>query len=188
MSRGVKAGTRRGHYKRFNKPRLQKLAIAIRAGRTDCEAVAQAFESVSGTSNTAIAQALRAGAHFDPIRLASALEKLGAQIRLPRLHRSLPLWMVKAALLHQRKMPLHKALRANYPYSDDTNLRSYLRQMRRDFGPRAPKDIERQLNDFWPSRIPGQFPELEQAIREALSGPRVPLAVYRAQARRTLHS
>jgi hypothetical protein len=186
MTRGVKSGVRRGHYRRFNKNRLRKLARDILNGNIDHEAVAQAFESGGGAPDLLIAWKIRAGAQYEPVRLASAVEGLGNRTKMLKTKKPLPLWMVKAALKHQRGMTLHKALGDINDYTEDPHWRAYHRRMNADYGKRSKKEIELKLHNLWPKRIPGQFPEIEKAIREALSGRGVPLAVYRAQARRVL--
>lgn len=190
MGRGVKAGTRRGHYKRHGKPRLKQLARGIRCNRIDAEAVAQAFEASGGTFNLAIAAQLRAGLPFNAERLASALEKLAIRLKPCPPRKRLPLSMAKGALRHLDRiyggkgLPIHKALGVVYPYADDPRVRAYHRQLTRDYGPRSLKHTEKRLNEVWPGRRRGYFPHLEQAVKEAILGHGVPLAVWRAVRRK----
>ena len=186
MSRGVKPGTKRGCYKRIGKPRLRALARAIRAGKIDPEAVAQAFESAGGFPNLLIAKNLRSGAEFAPDRLALAVERLASQPKPGPQEKQLQLWMAKAALRHLvaeyggQGLPIHLALGVDYPYGEDKTVRAYYRQLRKDHGARSKRAIEKRLAEIWPKRAPDQFPELEQAIRESLSGYGVPLAIWRS--------
>lgn len=174
MARGVKLGTKRGCYKRFNKWRLRKLAKAIRAGEIDPQAVQQAFESTGRWPDRIIADQLRDGFSFDPERLASAVEALGVPQRKPT--KKLPLWLAKAAMRHLQReyggmgQPIHKALRAQYPYNDNAKVRAYHRRVEKDFGKRTKSGLDRRIDDVWPGRVPGRFPELEQGIRDSAAG------------------
>lgn len=202
MTRGVKAGTRRGHYNRFSKPRLKKMANDIRNGSFDRDAVAHVFEITGNLSNFLIAQAIRAGAEFNLNRLASALERLGNPVKPPTPGKVVPIWMEEAAIKHLNGMRLRDALGLNDSYSDHRKWRAYQRFIGAEYranqrlrnverkkrgepdGRRLLKrnkpDIERALNTEWLERIPGQFPKLEQAIRDTLRGDGVPSEAYRA--------
>lgn len=198
MGRGVKTGTQRGHYKRHGKPRLKYLAREIRCNRIDPEAVAQAFEAVGGAYNLAIATYLRAGRLFNAERLASAVEKLAARPQSRRPPKPLPLSIVKGALRHLdpiyggRGLPVHKALRVEYfaedpdamLYNEHPMVRAYHRQLFKDYGARDRKHIEKRLSEVWPDRRVGLFPQLEQAVKDALLGHGVPLEVWRAVRRK----
>lgn len=192
MPRGVKSGSKRGCYRRFNKPRLRKLAWDIRAGKIDPQAVAQAFDSTGRLPDRLIADRLRAGGQFDPQRLAQAVENLADRQNPVRVPKKLPLWMAKGALRHLaleyggNGEPIHKALKAVYPYGEHHKVRAYYRQLEGDYGRRSTSTIERRLDDIWPHRKPGQHPELQQAIRESLSGPSVPLAIWRSISRKKI--
>jgi len=184
MTRGVKAGTLRGKYKQFNKLRLRKMARDVRLGDLGRECVAQAFESSKTLPDLQIARALRSGENYDAVRLANAIESLGNRKMASKPTKPLPLWMVKAALKHQRGMTIHAALNVDYPYTEDPKLRAFHRRMNADYGNRSKGQVDQRLGDLWPDRKAGQFPEVERALTEALSGNRVPIEVYRAQARR----
>ena len=190
MTRGVKLGTKRGCYKRFNKHRLRKLALDILAGRIDREAVAHAFQSTNLLSDRIIADQLLAGEQFNFQRLARAVVSLSVTQIPFRAPKRVPLWMAKASLRHLasanggRGEAIHKALRVAYPYTEHPKVRAFHRQLIRDYGQRNKGEIERQLKDKWPQRKPGQFPELEKAIRASLSGYGVPLEVWRSLSRK----
>lgn len=186
MTRGVKAGTKRGPYKRFNISLLRRLAKDVRKGSLDREIVAQAFESSGRIPDAAIARAIRAGREFDSARLANAIEAIGTPTKISKATKRLPLSVAKAALKHQRGMPLIKATGATYPYGDDASWRSYLKRLNADYGKRRKQDIELKLANKWSDRTPRQFPDVELAIRRCLSGEGVPLEIHQAQARRTL--
>jgi hypothetical protein len=190
MARGVKPGSKRGCYKRVNKPRLRKLARDIRKGKIDPEAVAQAFESTGGLPDKIIASHLRLDRHFDPQRLADAVENLAVPQGRSRPGRPLPIWLVEAAHRHLAKKyggkgePIHKALGVEYPYIEHPRVRAYHRQLVRDHGPRSKSWLGQQLDDLWPQRTRGQHPQIERAIKESLSGYGVPLEVWRSLMRK----
>ena len=195
MTRGVKAGTKRGYYNRFSKPRLKKMAEHIRNGNFDRDAVAHVFEITGSFPNFLIAQAIRAGEAFNLNRLAIALEQLGNPAKPLKHVKALPFWMIKAALKYQKGLKLSSALGLGPDYHDDPKWRAYQRFMSAEFRKRSEpdterkltrskRDIERELNKKWPQRVPGQFPKLEQAIRNNLRGDGIPLEVYRSQVRR----
>lgn len=184
MTRGVKAGIRRGHYNRFSKPRLQKMANDIRNGRLDRDAVAHVFEITGSLPNSLIAQAIRAGAEFNPDRLASALERLGTPAKPSKHPKGVPIWMAKAAIKHRNGMRLSDALGLGDDYSERQRWRAYHRLLKSDYGSRSARSIEKEINRRWPQRRRGLFPSLEQEIRCALGGDGIPLALYRAWAQR----
>lgn len=190
MPRGVKAGSKRGCYKRHSKPRLRKLARDILAGKADPEEVAQAFESTDRVTDYLIARHLRQGNGYDPQRLAQAVEALSTQQAPPNKPKPLSLWKAKAGLKHLAKehggkgQPLHKALGAEYPYADDHRVRAYHRQLVKDYGPRSKGKLAQQLDELWPIRTQGEHPELARAIRQSLSGYGVPLELWRSVVRR----
>ena len=190
MAKGVKPGSKRGCYKRVNKPRLYKLARDIRGGKIDPEAVAQAFESTGLLPDRVVASHLRLDRQFDPQRLADAVENLAVPQGRSRSGKPLPLWLAKAALRHLAKEhggkgePIHKALGVGYPYAEHPRVRAYHRQLNRDYGPRSKGWLERQLDDLWPQRTRRQHPEMERAIKERLSGYGVPLEVWRSLTRK----
>ncbi len=192
MPRGVKAGTKRGCYKRHSKPRLRKLARDILAGKIDPEAIAQAFESTNRLPDLLIAYHLRDGRKLDPKRLAQALEALAEPQVQPLKPKPLPPWMAKAALRHLAKEhggggePIHKALGVGYPYAEHPQVRAYHRQLLKDYGPRSKGRVCQQLDDIWPDRTRGQHPEMERAIKDSLTGDGVPLEIWRRVMRKQL--
>ena len=171
------------------------MAEHIRNGNFDRDAVAHVFEITGSFPNFLIAQAIRAGEAFNLNRLASALERLGTPTKLPRPEKALPIWMIKAALKYQKGLKLSSALGLGPDYHEDPKWRAYQRFMsaehRKRSEPdterklsRSKQDIARELNKEWPQRVLGQFPKLEQAIRNTLRGDGIPLGVYRLQVRR----
>lgn len=184
MTRGVKAGTRRGHYNRFSKPRLKKMANDIRNGRFDRDAVAHVFEITGSLPNSQIAQAIRAGAGFNLDRLASALERLGTPAKPSKHPKGLSIWMAKAAIKHRNGMRLRDALGLGDDYSEHQRWQAYHRRLNSDYGSRSARSIEHEINRRWPQRKRGQFPHLEQSILSALHGDGIPLALHSAWAQR----
>ena len=191
MPRGVKAGAKRGRYKRHSKPRLRQLARDVRAGKPDPEALAHAFESTGWLADRLIAESLRAGRQFEPTRLARAVEKLAAVHKPPPPRARLPLWMAKAALRHLAQEyggkgePIHKALRAEYPYAEDARVRRYYRQLARDHGSRDKAAIEDKIANIWPHKASRRHPILERAIKESQAGYGVPLAVWKSVSKKS---
>lgn len=191
MARGVKAGTKRGPYRRLNKSVLRKLARDVRVGSFDREAVAQAFESSNRLPDRLIAAQLRVGGQFDPARLACAVESLAVAPLPFKAPERLPLWMAKAAMKHLspalggKGEPIHQALQAEYPHGDDPKVRAYYRRLLKDYGQRSNSAILRKINVRWPERQPGRFPELEKALSDSLSGYGVPLDVWRSVTRKS---
>jgi hypothetical protein len=191
MARGVKAGSKRGSYRRLSKSVLRKLARDVKAGSFDREAVAQAFESSNQLPDRLIAAQLRVGGQFDPARLAAAVESLAVTHRPFKAPERLPLWMAKAAMKHLspalggKGEPIHKALQAEYPYGDDPKVRAYYRRLEKDYGKRSKSAIFAEINVRWPERQPGRFPELEKALSDSLSGYGVPLEVWRSVTRKS---
>lgn len=192
MPRGVKLGTRRGCYTRHSKPRLRKLARDILAGKIDAEAVAQAFESTDRMADLLIARHLRQGKEYAPERLAQALEGLANTPVKPRKPKPIPLRLAKAALRHLAKEhggkgePIHKALRVEYPYHEASVVRAYHRQLAKDYGPRGRGVMEKKLETLWPQRTQGRYPEVEEAIKQSLSGYGVPREIWRSLMRKEL--
>lgn len=190
MPRGVKAGSKRGCYKRHSKPRLRKLARDILAGKADPEEVAQAFESTNRVTDCLIARHLRQGNGYHPQRLAQAVEALATQQKPPLNQKPLPMWQVKAALKHLAEghggkgQPIHKALGVEFPYAENSRVRAYHRQLVRDYGPRSKKRLIRELDELWPMPMREKYPELEEAIKQSLSGYGVPLEVWRSWMRK----
>jgi hypothetical protein len=191
MARGVKAGSKRGSYRRLSKSVLRKLARDVKAGSFDREAVAQAFESSNQLPDRLIAAQLRVGGQFDPARLAAAVESLAVTHRPFKAPERLPLYMAKAAMKHLspalggKGEPIHKALQAEYPYGDDPKVRAYYRRLEKDYGKRSKSAIFAEINVRWPERQPGKFPELEKALSDSLSGYGVPLDVWRSVTRKS---
>lgn len=184
MTRGVKAGTRRGHYNRFNKARLRKLAQDMLLGNMDRQAVAQAFNSTGRAPDQVIAAQIQAGLQFDISRLAQALICLGEPSKSAKPPKAVPIWMAKAAIKHRNGMKLSDALGLDEDYSEHKKWRAYHRQLNTDYGSRSARSIDHKINRLWPQRKRGQFPGLEQAIRSALHGEGIPLALHRAWVQR----